>query len=185
MKRKFYVGISMPCGQNRAMWDVEEDIDYLSPDLLATYKGNKAPLEIIEAKNQNEAVREYKGLHKYFANCRLLRGWVVWMKEINIKLKLYTYEELGALEKLRVLYDQKEELYNNPPDYEDKDGNICFEDINSWTDKEIKEYLEDFLKINEYLFFESGELANTTRYVGKHPKAGITELLFMNKVYVI
>lgn len=59
-KKQFYVGISCPWGMNYCGFDVEENKDFLSPDLMAKLKGVETPLLKIEAENKEEAVEEYK-----------------------------------------------------------------------------------------------------------------------------
>lgn len=45
-----------------------------------------------------------------------------------------------------------------------------------------REDIIDNILINEYLFFEDGELAPTVQYTGRHPKAGKAEFHFHNRV---
>lgn len=73
--KTFFVGVSYPYGQNKLMWDVSENVDALSPDLLAR-KGNiELPLLKIESNNEDDAVREYKKRVPSVRNWRLIRGW--------------------------------------------------------------------------------------------------------------
>ena len=52
-----------------------------------------------------------------------------------------------------------------------------------YTQDELEEHLKDFININEYLYFENGEIAPVTTYTGKHIKNGKSEIKLFNKVY--
>jgi hypothetical protein len=75
-KKQFWVGISQPYGQSKLMWDVAQNIDFLSPDLLAKAKGVDLPLKRIEASSENEAVKIYKSEVPQVAKWKLTRGWI-------------------------------------------------------------------------------------------------------------
>ena len=111
------------------------------------------------------------------------------MKTINININLYKYEELNEEAKEKAFDEHLSFLCSIPYEYEteDEDGNIIqkTENILKWNYEELKFYVEDSININEYLFFESGEMANITHYTGKHIKSGKTELKFLNKVYEV
>lgn len=106
------------------------------------------------------------------------------MKKINVEINLYKYEELETEAKLKAFEEEKYFLECNPSDYEteDENRNIIkkYDNMEKWTEKEIKEYVEDSININDYLFFENGEIANVTHYTGKHEKAGTTEFQIMD-----
>ena len=53
------------------------------------------------------------------------------------------------------------------------------------TFKEKVEIVMESLKINDYLFFKNGDMADITHYTGKHKKSGTTELKFNNEVYIL
>ena len=48
-----------------------------------------------------------------------------------------------------------------------------------------KEEIIDNILINEYFFFEDGELAHITHYTGQHEKAGKTEFHFHGRTFDI
>ena len=111
------------------------------------------------------------------------------MKEINIKIKLYNYEELNPESKERAFQEHYDFLATIPYDYEteDQEGNIIQkkEYIENWEEEQIKEYVEESININDYMFFESGEMAPIIQYLGNHPKAGTKELKIYNTIYII
>ena len=81
-KKRFYVGISCPYmlstlkGRPICGWDVAENLDYLSPDLLAKFGKIEVPLLRIEAKNEVEAVKEYKKQIPEVKKFKLRRLWL-------------------------------------------------------------------------------------------------------------
>lgn len=92
------------------------------------------------------------------------------MKEANITIKLYSYEELNEVAQ-EIAFDEHYDF-------------LCsVGDIRHFNkQEEVKEFIEESIKINEYLFFSDGSMANTTHYTGKHPKAGIMEFKFKDVV---
>jgi len=98
------------------------------------------------------------------------------MKIINIKLELFTYNELNK--------EAKEKAFNEHFDFL-----IGFaseeQKIVHLTEKQQKKYIEESININEYLFFNNGNLASCTTYTEEHPKKEITEFKFLNKVYEV
>lgn len=48
-----------------------------------------------------------------------------------------------------------------------------------------EEAIKETIDANDYLFFDDGTLAHCTTYVGKHPKAGITEFHYHGKTYEV
>ena len=97
------------------------------------------------------------------------------MKEF--KIKLYSYDELEPEAKQKAFYDHELFLRENPAEYEDDKGEFHYDNMDTWTLKEIKEYVEDCIRMNEYYFFSSGEKANTITYTGEHSKSGQTEMI--------
>lgn len=99
-------------------------------------------------------------------------------KEINVKVKLFKYDDLNQEAKNRAFEEYKESLWNQGQEYETDEG-----EIKTDYSEPDKETVEDTIRINEHWFFESGEMADTTTYTGKHEKPGITELKLFDKVY--
>lgn len=48
-----------------------------------------------------------------------------------------------------------------------------------------EEYAQENIEINEYLFFEDGQLAHCTTYTGRHEKTGKTEFHFHGRTFDI
>ena len=111
------------------------------------------------------------------------------MKKLNIEIELYEYDELDEKAKEKAFCEHEHFLIENPSTYEDEDenGNIImkYENIDEWTYQDIKEYVEDSIRINEYLFFKDGSLADITHYTGKHDKVGLTELKLCGNIYIV
>ncbi len=74
--KSFYVGVCIPWGQDKLMWDVSEDKDYLSCDLLSNDGDIKLPLLKLEAKNEEDAVKEYKEQVPAVKYWNLEKGWL-------------------------------------------------------------------------------------------------------------
>jgi hypothetical protein len=100
------------------------------------------------------------------------------MKTIKAEINLYEYDELKDKSREKAFNEHLDFLYMVNTGEDD-------EDLNTLKENELKEYVEDSLRINEYLFFESGEMAHITHFTGKHEKAGTTEFYFNNKTYVL
>jgi uncharacterized protein YtpQ (UPF0354 family) len=107
------------------------------------------------------------------------------MKTIKTEIKLYEYSELNKEAKERAFNEHEEFLRENPATYENGEIIEKYDNMDEWALNEIKEYVEDSINANEYLFFESGEMANITHFTGKHEKAGKTEFCFLGKTYLI
>lgn len=100
------------------------------------------------------------------------------VKTIKTEIKLYEYDELNEESKNKAFAEHENFL---------REGNIIkkYDNMDEWTEEDIKEYVEDSIRLNEYLFFESGEMAHICTYTGKQEKAGTTEFYFQGKTYII
>ena|SRR3990167_2442268 len=110
------------------------------------------------------------------------------MITIKTKINLYKYNELSEKARLKAFDEHEEFLRLNPAEYETEDEKgviIKYDNLDEWTEEEIKEYVEESIGANEYLFFESGEQAHITHFTGKHEKSGTTEFYFMGETYKI
>lgn len=107
------------------------------------------------------------------------------MKTIKTEINLFQYDELKGKAKERAFNEHFNFIRDNPSEYENDDGEMVYEDYSKWKEEDFREMIEDSIKINNYWFFENGEMAKCVTYTGKHEKAGITELNFQNKVYKI
>ena len=102
------------------------------------------------------------------------------MKTIKAEINLYSYEELKEEAKEKAFNEHKDFLDSLKEEYENEEGIL----ISEYIDHD-KEEVEDSLIINDYLFFENGQMANITHFTGKHKKAGTTEFYFNGKTYVL
>jgi len=102
------------------------------------------------------------------------------MKTIQTEIKLYSYDELKGDSKEKAFESHFNFLCDNPTEYENEMGEMVYSE-----EEPIKEDVEDSIRINEYWFFENGEMADCVTYTGKHKKAGITEFNFQGKTYNI
>jgi hypothetical protein len=102
------------------------------------------------------------------------------MKTIKAEINLYSYEELKEEAKEKAFNEHKEFLDNLGEEYENEKGEL----IKEYREHEFEE-VEESLRINEYLFFENGEMAHIIHFTGKHKKAGTTEFYFNGKTYVL
>ena len=111
------------------------------------------------------------------------------MQKLNVTVELFRYDELNPEAREKAFDEHEQFLRENPSTYEDEDenGNIIekYDNMDDWTLEEVKEYVEDSIRINEYWFFSNGEMADTVCYTGKHEKAGTTELTFLGNTFVL
>jgi hypothetical protein len=102
------------------------------------------------------------------------------METINIKLNLYSYDELEGKAKEKAFDEHKEFLDNLGFEVENERGILSRE----YEDTET-EIVEDSLRINEYYFFKDGNMANTCCFTDGHEKTGIVEFYFNGETYVL
>ena len=102
------------------------------------------------------------------------------MKTIQTEIKLYEYNELKDEAKERAFNNHKEFLDSCEVECENKTGELIKENI----DHE-KDDVEESIRINEYLFFQDGEMAHILHFTGTHEKAGITEFYFNGETYIL
>lgn len=98
------------------------------------------------------------------------------MKKVKIEIELYEYDELNEKAKEKAFEEHQDFLSEIVEDWK----NILL--LNG---EEFKSYIDDSIKANAYLFFENGEMANTTTYTDNHEKAGTRELNFHGVFYKI
>jgi hypothetical protein len=114
-----------------------------------------------------------------------MKGEQKQMKTIKTEINLYSYDELNEESKNKAFKEHKYFLESNPSQYEDENGVMQYNNMNEWTQEDIKEYVEDSINANEYLFFENGEMAHITHFTGKHEKAGTIEFYLNGKTYIL
>ena len=102
------------------------------------------------------------------------------VKEINVKVKLFQYDDLNEEAKNRAFEEHKSFLWDMGQEFETDEG-----ELKTDYSEPDKETVEESIEINNYWFFESGEMAKTTTYTGKHEKAGITEFTLFGEVYTL
>jgi hypothetical protein len=107
------------------------------------------------------------------------------MKKLKIEIKLYKYDELSGDSKEKAFDSEYQFLLENPQEYEDNEGNMQYDNMEEWTEKDIREYVEECININEYLYFKNGVMADITYFTGNHEKAGQVELKIAGNVYTI
>ena len=88
------------------------------------------------------------------------------------KINLYSFEELTNEAKETAIYEALNILDSEPTEYENENGEIVYEYF-----EHNESQAEQFIDVNDYLFFKDGTLAHTVTYFGKHPKAGQSELI--------
>ena len=94
------------------------------------------------------------------------------MIKVNIEIELFDYNDLEDKAKQKA----KDEHFNFLCEIcEDKEA----------TEESIYDSVEESIEINEYLFFEDGNMANTTKFTGEHEKTGQREFYLYGKTYNI
>ncbi len=116
------------------------------------------------------------------------------MKTVNIAINLYSFDELTEKAQRKAIDEHRQFLLSTmqPSDFISGDAEYDTpEKIQEAYDGEYKYYendeepIEESIEINEYMFFESGELANTVHYCGNHPLAGQEHFIFNGTHYTI
>ena len=107
------------------------------------------------------------------------------MKTIKTEINLYGYEELKGKAKEKAFEEHSNFILDNPSDYENEKGKMVYDDYSKWKEKDFKEMVEESILINEYMFFENGEMADIIHFTGEHEKSGTTEFYFQGKTYKI
>jgi hypothetical protein len=59
------------------------------------------------------------------------------------------------------------------------------DNIDEWKEIDRKEYVEDTIRANDYLFYKNGNMAHVVHYTGKHPKSGKTELKIEGETFEV
>ncbi len=85
----------------------------------------------------------------------------------TVTINLYSFDELTEQAQEKAIQDHAEFLAQEEEEEFSRDDVI------------------DNIIINNYLFFEDGELAHITEYTGKHPKSGTLEFHFHGRTFDI
>lgn len=98
------------------------------------------------------------------------------MKTVNVNIELFELRELKSKAREYAIREHRAFLLDTlqVDDNYQEDYNLIEQD---------DEYVIDSIEINEYLFYDNGDLADVTTYVGKHEKTGTSELTLFGKVY--
>lgn len=94
-----------------------------------------------------------------------------------IKINLYKFEELTEGAKEKAINEAIEFLNSEPIEYENENGEIVYKYF-----EHDKSQAEQFIDVNDYLFFKNGTLAHTVTYFGNHPKTGQSEFFIHGEV---
>ena len=108
------------------------------------------------------------------------------MKNVTITFNLYDFDELSDKAKQKAIEEHRQFLLNvttvedfvgcGDPEYGDTPESMYEEEIEAILNDDT--FVSESINANEYLFFESGELANTQYYVGNQPKEIKRKLTF-------
>lgn len=91
------------------------------------------------------------------------------MKTAILKINLFQFQELSDEAKQEAIEEHFHFLNSLGMEVENESGQLITEEYEP-SESEVIENIE----INEYFFYENGELASTIKYTGKHPLSGST-----------
>ena len=95
----------------------------------------------------------------------------------TLEINLYRFDELSDEAKEKAIKDAIEFLNSEPTEYENENGEIVYEYF-----EHGESQAEQFIDVNDYMFFKDGTLAHTVTYCGKHPKAGQSEFFLHGEI---
>lgn len=98
----------------------------------------------------------------------------------TITINLYSLDELSQYAREKAIIEANNFLNNELIDFEDENGIMQYEYL-----EHTEEQAEEFIKINEYLFFKNGEIANTVQYTGEHKRSGEMDFIFKGETIKI
>ena len=114
------------------------------------------------------------------------------MKKVTISL--YSFDELNETAKQKAIDDHRNfelsimhesDFISGDPEYDTPEKlREAYNAEYSYLEENDDPIIEN-IEANDYLFFSDGSLADCVTYVGKHEKAGITELKIGNDTYVV
>jgi hypothetical protein len=116
------------------------------------------------------------------------------MIDTGITIKLYSFSELSEKAKRKAIEDHREFLLSTMKPEDFISGIAEYdtpEELQKNYEAEYNYYLFDDrpivedIEVNDYLFFENGEIAHTITYRGNHPLAGETHFIFNGVDYLI
>ena len=95
----------------------------------------------------------------------------------TLEIKLYSFEELTKEAKQKAIEQAIEFLNSTANEYENENGEIVYEFF-----EHDESQAEQFIDVNDYLFFKNGTLAHTVTYCGNHPKTGQSEFYLHGEI---
>ena len=95
----------------------------------------------------------------------------------TIKINLYKFDELSEEAKNKAIEEALVSLNSEAIEYENENGEIFYE----YYDHDESE-AEQFIDVNDFLFFKNGTLAHTVTYYGNHPKKGQSEFFLHGEI---
>ena len=95
----------------------------------------------------------------------------------TLEIKLYSFEELSQESKEKAINEAIEFLNSEPIEIENENGEIVYEYF-----EHDESQAEQFIDVNDYLFFKNGTLAHTVTYCGNHPKKGQSEFFLHGEI---
>ena len=91
------------------------------------------------------------------------------MKTAIVQIQLFQFNELNDEASTKAVNDHYYFLAEMGQEYENENGEM----ITEYYDPSEEEVINS-IEINDYYFYNNGELANVTNYTGAHPNAGKT-----------
>ena len=116
------------------------------------------------------------------------------MLETKVVIKLFSLDELSDTARSKAIEDHREFMLSiiHPNDFISGDEeHDTPEELSKACEAECDYYsfeddpIIESIEANEYLFFESGDLASTIHYSGHHPLAGEAHLVFHGEHYIL
>ena len=95
----------------------------------------------------------------------------------TLEINLYKFEELSNEAKETAIYEALNILDSEPVECENENGEIVYEYF-----EHDESQAEQFIDVNDYLFFKDGTLAHTVTYCGNHPKKGHSEFFIHGEI---
>lgn len=105
------------------------------------------------------------------------------MLVVNIPIKLFSLAELSSEAREITLDEHREFLVSV---YSDDMYDESLEMTQEIYENELTEIdVVESIDINDYLYYQSGEMAHTIRFTGKHPRSGERILKHQGEEYTI
>lgn len=99
----------------------------------------------------------------------------------TIEIKLYSFSELDKEAQEKALIAHANFLISTPVSVKNEDGELEDE----YQDEYSREDVIESITVNDYLFYNDGEMASVTHYTGNHDRAGQTEFHFHGQNFLL